>query len=52
MKNDVVYWNKRDTMVGLSGSQVIFEFFASIVVFLYLLDSDKGETVFKKYILN
>ncbi len=45
MKNDVMYWSRRDSMLGLSASQVVFECFASFVVFLYLLDSDKGNKI-------
>eukprot|EP00467_Chlorarachnion_reptans_P022321 CAMPEP_0114536806 /NCGR_PEP_ID=MMETSP0109-20121206/29214_1 /TAXON_ID=29199 /ORGANISM="Chlorarachnion reptans, Strain CCCM449" /LENGTH=586 /DNA_ID=CAMNT_0001720599 /DNA_START=30 /DNA_END=1791 /DNA_ORIENTATION=- len=45
MKNDIMYWRKRESMLGVSASQVIFECVASYVVFLYLLDSDKGNKI-------
>mmetsp|Transcript_18759 Transcript_18759/g.28100 ORF Transcript_18759/g.28100 Transcript_18759/m.28100 type:complete len:270 (+) Transcript_18759:1-810(+) len=40
-----MYWRKRDTMSGLSASQIVFECVASYIVFLYLLDSDKGNKI-------
>ncbi|GAB5356934.1 hypothetical protein AAMO2058_000330900 [Amorphochlora amoebiformis] len=45
MKNDIMYWRKRDTMLGLSASQIIFECVASYIVILYLVDSDQGNKV-------
>mmetsp|Transcript_19594 Transcript_19594/g.37931 ORF Transcript_19594/g.37931 Transcript_19594/m.37931 type:complete len:610 (-) Transcript_19594:136-1965(-) len=45
MKNDIMYWRKRDSMMGLSASQIVFECFASYIIFLYLLDSDKGNKI-------
>jgi len=45
MKNDIMYWRKRDSMLGLSASQIVFEFVASYVIFFYLLDSDQGNKI-------
>lgn len=37
-KNDINFWRKRDTVVGLSGRTILWRAFSQIIVFLYLLD--------------
>ncbi|XP_046842338.1 cleft lip and palate transmembrane protein 1-like protein [Xenia sp. Carnegie-2017] len=37
-KNDILYWQKRTTMVGLSTRAVLWRCVSSAVVFLYLMD--------------
>ncbi|XP_065913590.1 lipid scramblase CLPTM1L-like [Dysidea avara] len=39
-KNDISYWRKRKTMVGLSTRVVLWRCFSQAVIFLYLLDED------------
>ncbi|KAG8240246.1 hypothetical protein J437_LFUL004706 [Ladona fulva] len=39
-KNDVSFWRRREDMVGLSTSSVLWRAFSQIVVFLYLLDEN------------
>ncbi|XP_072024714.1 lipid scramblase CLPTM1L-like [Amphiura filiformis] len=39
-KNDISYWKKRDTMVGLSIRTIVWRSISQIVIFLYLLDQD------------
>ncbi|XP_046389208.1 cleft lip and palate transmembrane protein 1-like protein [Ischnura elegans] len=44
-KNDVSFWRKRDDMVGLSTSTLIWRAFSQFVVFLYLLDENTSPLV-------
>ncbi|KAL8613870.1 hypothetical protein ACOMHN_032860 [Nucella lapillus] len=37
-KNDIQYWKKRDTMVGLSSRGVVWRSVQTVIIFLYLLD--------------
>ena len=37
-KNDISYWNKRKTMLGLSFHTVIYRCISTIIIFLYLCD--------------
>lgn len=37
-KNDISYWRKRDTMVGLSTKTVVWRCVSTGVIFLYLMD--------------
>ncbi|XP_048259970.1 cleft lip and palate transmembrane protein 1-like protein [Haliotis rufescens] len=39
-KNDISYWKKRDTMVGLSTRVVVWRCVSTIIIFLYLLDEN------------
>lgn len=38
IKNDVIFWKKQKTLVGLSLKTVLWRAFSQIVIFLYLLD--------------
>ncbi|XP_055346742.1 lipid scramblase CLPTM1L-like [Paramacrobiotus metropolitanus] len=37
-KNDINFWRKRDTVVGMSGRTILWRAFSQIIVFLYLLE--------------
>ncbi|XP_028409930.1 cleft lip and palate transmembrane protein 1-like protein [Dendronephthya gigantea] len=37
-KNDIIYWRKRSTMVGLSTRAVLWRCLSTAIIFLYLLD--------------
>ncbi|KAK7114533.1 hypothetical protein V1264_000586 [Littorina saxatilis] len=39
-KNDIQYWKKRETMVGLSSRGVKWRCIQTIIIFFYLLDED------------
>ncbi|XP_067929724.1 lipid scramblase CLPTM1L-like [Watersipora subatra] len=39
-KNDISYWRNRKTMVGLSSKAVVWRCISSIIILLYLIDSD------------
>lgn len=37
-KNDINYWRKKETMVGLSTKTVVWRCISTVVIFLYLMD--------------
>ncbi|OQV13273.1 Cleft lip and palate transmembrane protein 1-like protein [Hypsibius exemplaris] len=37
-KNDINFWRKKDTIVGLSGRTIVWRAFSQIIVFLYLME--------------
>ena len=37
-KNDINFWRKRDTVVGLSSRTILWRAFSQIIVFLYLME--------------
>eukprot|EP00696_Hemimastix_kukwesjijk_P015269 gnl/Hemi2/3452_TR1199_c0_g1_i1.p1 gnl/Hemi2/3452_TR1199_c0_g1~~gnl/Hemi2/3452_TR1199_c0_g1_i1.p1 ORF type:complete len:634 (-),score=89.39 gnl/Hemi2/3452_TR1199_c0_g1_i1:91-1833(-) len=39
-KNDIAFWNNRDSMAGLSVRSLFINAFAQTIIFLYLLDSE------------
>lgn len=39
-KNDIQFWNNRESLEGLSVRSVFFNVFQSVIVFLYVLDND------------
>uniref|UniRef100_A0A2P2NGP9 Cleft lip and palate transmembrane protein n=1 Tax=Rhizophora mucronata TaxID=61149 RepID=A0A2P2NGP9_RHIMU len=39
-KNDIQFWNKNNSMEGLSAKSVVVSFICQLIVFLYLLDND------------
>jgi hypothetical protein len=38
MKNDIEFWKGRESLKGLSTKLLLFNFWSSIITFLYLLD--------------
>jgi len=45
MKNDIEFWYGRTNLRGLSTKLLVFNFIASIVIFLYMMD-EKENTSF------
>ena len=41
MKSDIEFWRGRESLLGLSTSLLLYNFFAQIVITLYLLDDEK-----------
>lgn len=39
-KNDIQFWNNRESLEGLSVRSVMFNVFQSVIVFLYVLDNE------------
>ena len=39
-KNDIEFWNSRDSMEGISVKSLYFQLFQSIVIVFYLFDND------------
>lgn len=44
-KNDIQFWNKRDSLEGLSVRSVFFNVFQSLIVLLYVLDNETNSLV-------
>ncbi|XP_017769003.1 PREDICTED: cleft lip and palate transmembrane protein 1 [Nicrophorus vespilloides] len=44
-KNDIQFWNNRNTLEGLSVRSVFFGVFQSLIVLLYVLDNDTNTVV-------
>ncbi|KAK9885721.1 hypothetical protein WA026_012490 [Henosepilachna vigintioctopunctata] len=44
-KNDIQFWNKRDSLEGLSVRSVFFAVFQSLIVLLYVLDNETNTLV-------
>ncbi len=38
-KNDIQFWNSKDSMEGISIKTLYFQVFQSIIIFLYLFDN-------------
>mmetsp|Transcript_13375 Transcript_13375/g.22768 ORF Transcript_13375/g.22768 Transcript_13375/m.22768 type:complete len:299 (-) Transcript_13375:32-928(-) len=39
-KNDISFWNSKDSMVGISVKSLYFQLIQNVVIFLYLLDNE------------
>ena len=39
-KNDINFWREKDSMEGISVKTLYTQFFCTIIIFLYLLDSE------------
>lgn len=44
-KNDIQFWNNRNSLEGLSVKSVFFSVFQSVIVLLYVLDNDTNTVV-------
>lgn len=44
-KNDISFWSKRDSFVGLSAHSMLVRFFTSLIIGLYLIDNDANKMV-------
>lgn len=44
-KNDIQFWNNRESLEGLSVRSVFFNVFQSVIVFLYVLDNDTNMVI-------
>ncbi|XP_045479554.1 cleft lip and palate transmembrane protein 1 homolog isoform X1 [Harmonia axyridis] len=44
-KNDIQFWNKRDSLEGLSVRSVFFNVFQSLIVLLYVMDNETNSLV-------
>merc|ERR1719489_609158 len=44
-KNDIQFWNSRDSLAGLSVRSILFNVFTSVIVLLYCLDNETSNII-------
>jgi len=44
-KNDIQFWNSRDSLAGLSVRSILFNAFTSVIVLLYCLDNETSNII-------
>lgn len=45
-KNDISFWNSRDSMEGISVKSLYFNLIQSVVIFLYLMDNETSWMIY------
>ena len=44
-KNDIQFWNSKDSMEGISIKTLYFQVFQSIIIFMYLFDNQTSRMI-------